>query len=74
MALNFVYIRYNFYRFRQPTECVLVFISFLASSADSSDSESAKDKTVKENETGELTKEVLSELKMEEKPLLTGIL
>ena len=74
MALNFVYIRYNFYRSRQSTKCVLVLISFLASSADSSDSESAKDKTVKENETGELTKEVLSELKMEEKPLLTGIL
>ena len=42
------------------------------SNSDSSDSESEKDKTVKENETGELTKEVLSELKMEEKPLLTG--
>jgi len=41
------------------------------SNSDSSDSESEKDKTVKENETGELTKEVLSELKMEEKPLLT---
>jgi len=42
-----------------------------SSSSDSSDSESEKDKTMKENETGELTKEVLSELKMEEKPLLT---
>ena len=48
-------------------------LHYLATSnSESSDSESEKDKTVKENETGELTKEVLSELKMEEKPLLTG--
>ena len=55
-----------------PYTQIILILYLATSNSDSSESESEKDKTVKENETGELTKEVLSELKMEEKPLLTG--
>ena len=51
----------------------MIHISYLATSnSDDSDIESEKDPLVKVNETGELVKEVSTELKIEEKPLSTG--
>ena len=51
----------------------MIHSSYLATSnSDDSDIESEKDQTVKVNETGELAKEVSTELKIEEKPLSIG--